>query len=151
MHDDDISTLYIYKMFLAKEKALYESLNKMKMQNTTFIGYFWAPAEQETYFMNQISAYPTVRMVRYDNHNIVRPTNFKTNDVTAIYQLIVDTYGIPAYQEANPAVLTIATFPFFFGVMFGDMGHGSVLFFCALAMVLSADKMKQSKVGKAIA
>jgi hypothetical protein len=32
-------------MFLAKEKALYQTLNMMKMQNTTFIGYFWAPAE----------------------------------------------------------------------------------------------------------
>jgi hypothetical protein len=27
------STIYIYKMFLAKEKALYQSLNMMKMQN----------------------------------------------------------------------------------------------------------------------
>jgi len=25
------STIYIYKMFLAKEKALYQSLNMMKM------------------------------------------------------------------------------------------------------------------------
>lgn len=43
--DDEISTIYIYKMFLAKEKAMYQTLNMMKMQNATFIGYFWAPAE----------------------------------------------------------------------------------------------------------
>lgn len=30
-HQDDISTIYIYKMFLAKEKALYQTLNMMKM------------------------------------------------------------------------------------------------------------------------
>lgn len=30
-NDDDISTIYIYKMFLAKEKALYQTLNMMKM------------------------------------------------------------------------------------------------------------------------
>ena len=28
---DDISTIYIYKMFLAKEKALYQTMNMMKM------------------------------------------------------------------------------------------------------------------------
>mmetsp|Transcript_13732 Transcript_13732/g.23419 ORF Transcript_13732/g.23419 Transcript_13732/m.23419 type:complete len:236 (+) Transcript_13732:376-1083(+) len=39
------STIYIYKMFLAKEKALYKTLNMMKMQNQSFIGYFWAPIE----------------------------------------------------------------------------------------------------------
>lgn len=64
------------------------------------------------------------------------PTYIKTNEFTAIYQQIVDTYGVPKYLEANPAVLTIATFPFFFGMMFGDMGHGSVLFFTASVIVL---------------
>lgn len=41
------STIYIYKMFLAKEKALYQTLNMMKWQNQSFIGYFWAPLEKE--------------------------------------------------------------------------------------------------------
>jgi vacuolar-type H+-ATPase subunit I/STV1 len=82
---DDISTIYIYKMFLAKEKALYQTMNMMKMQNTTFIGYFWAPADQETEVMNKIAIFPTVRMVRYDNHTIPRPTYIKTNEATATF------------------------------------------------------------------
>jgi len=44
---DPCSTIYIYKMFMAKEKALYKTLNMMKWQNQSFIGYFWAPVEQE--------------------------------------------------------------------------------------------------------
>lgn len=39
-------------------------------------------------------------------------------------------------------MLTIATFPFFFGMMFGDMGHGSVLFFTAAVIVLFNDSLK---------
>jgi len=141
--NDDISTIYIYKMFLAKEKALFQTLNMMKMQNTTFIGYFWAPAEEERNIMDKISnKFPTVRMVRYENHTIPRPTYIKTNEVTEIFQLIVDTYGVPQYQEANPATITIATFPFFFGVMFGDMGHGSLIFYFAMYLIFNAEKLR---------
>jgi len=39
------STIFIYKMFLAQEKNLYQNLNMMKEQNQSMIGYFWAPAE----------------------------------------------------------------------------------------------------------
>jgi len=84
--EDEISTIYIYKMFLAKEKALYSTLNMMKMQNTTFFGYFWAPADLETSLMQKMGQFPTVRMVRYENHNIARPTYVKTNEFTFAFQ-----------------------------------------------------------------
>lgn len=148
---DDISTLYIYKMYIAKEKALFTTLNMMKVHSTTFIGYFWAPADQEANIMNKVGQFPTVRMVRYENHNIARPTYNKTNEFTATFQLIVDTYGVPQYKEANPTYLTIATFPFFFGVMFGDMGHGSLLFMAGLYLVYNAETLKKNKIGKMIA
>lgn len=137
-------------MFLAKEKAMYQTLNMMKMQNTTFIGYFWAPADQESEIMNKIAIFPTVRMMRYDQHNIPRPTYIKTNDATMAFQQIVDTYGVPQYKEANPAVLTIVTFPFLFAVMFGDLGHGSILLFFALYLTLRYESFKDSKVLRAI-
>ena len=34
--------------------------------------------------------------------------------------------------------------------MFGDMGHGSVLFAFALYLVMNAEKLKETKVGKAL-
>jgi V-type H+-transporting ATPase subunit a len=63
----------------------------------------------------------------------------------------VDTYGVPQYKEANPAVLTMATFPFFFGVMFGDMGHGSILASFGLFLVFNYETLKKNKIMKAIA
>lgn len=83
-----------------------------------------------------------MRISPYENHSIARPTYIKTNEFTGIYQQIVDTYGIPKYLEANPAVLTIATFPFFFGMMFGDMGHGSILTAIAMTLVFGNESLK---------
>jgi V-type H+-transporting ATPase subunit a len=48
----------------------------------------------------------------------------------------VNTYGIPTYKEFNPAIYAIVTFPFLFGIMFGDIGHGLVLFFVSILMCL---------------
>lgn len=41
--------------------------------------------------------------------------------------MLVDTYGIPWYKEINPTILLQVYFPFMFGVMFGDVFHGSIL------------------------
>jgi V-type H+-transporting ATPase subunit a len=46
--------------------------------------------------------------------------------------MIVDTYGVPNYKEVNPAVFACVTFPFLFGVMFGDIMHGGLLLGFAL-------------------
>jgi len=66
--------------------------------------------------------------------NIPPPTHFKVNEFTSSFQEIVSTYGIPLYKEINPAYFTIITFPFLFGVMFGDVGHGSFILFIAVLL-----------------
>jgi V-type H+-transporting ATPase subunit a len=74
------------------------------------------------------------------------PTHFTTNKFTYGYQEFVNTYGIPRYREANPALFTAATFPFLFGVMYGDIGHGLFLFCAGLYLLWNEDKNDKAKL-----
>jgi len=64
------------------------------------------------------------------------PTHFYTNEFSWIYQVITNTYGVPGYKEANPALFTSITFPFLFGVMFGDIGHGAIILMVGVFLCL---------------
>ena len=64
------------------------------------------------------------------------PTFFPTNKFTVAFQGIVDTYGVPRYKEANPGLFTLVSFPFLFGVMYGDIGHGALLTAAAVYLLL---------------
>ena len=75
---------------------------------------------------NKLSAH--LEDIEIDEEIQSPPTYIRTNEFTSTFQLIVDTYGIPHYREINPGYFTIITFPFLFGVMFGDIGHGLVVF-----------------------
>ena len=45
--ESNVSTLEIYMWFVAKEKAIYNTLNQMKGRTSTYIGFMWAPIENE--------------------------------------------------------------------------------------------------------
>lgn len=55
--------------------------------------------------------------------------------------MVVDNYAVPSYKEINPAIFTIISFPFLFGVMYGDVGHGSVLLAVSVFLIFFGQRL----------
>lgn len=76
--------------------------------------------------------------------NVPPPTHFKLNEFTSPFQEVVSTYGVPMYKEINPAYFTIITFPFLFGIMFGDVGHGSFILIIGIILCMWNNTLKHN-------
>jgi V-type H+-transporting ATPase subunit a len=72
------------------------------------------------------------------------------NKFTEGFQTIMDSYGIAMYQEVNPGFFAVIAFPFLFVVMFGNIGHGSIILFSAIWMILNERKWARANLGKVV-
>lgn len=127
------SVLINFKWYIERERSICNTLNMFDYQNGFFKGLCWCPISKEMeidnaiYNLNQTYKIQCSNLKRLQHGSLNPPTHFRSNDVIRPFQEIVNTYGIPSYREANPALFTIVTFPFLFGIMFGDIAHGLVL------------------------
>lgn len=137
----------IWKMFVQREKAIFHTMNQFKFDrgDKCLIAEGWVPYERLEEFQislrkgsnSHISSHFTLKET-----DETPPTYFPVNKFTSVFQEIINAYGVPRYREINPAVFTIVTFPFMFGVMFGDVGHGIILL---IATIFLLTKEKQWK------
>jgi len=133
------------RVALVRQLGIYENLNKFLLNGNLMEGFIWVPQDEEFVYQDYVSgskksseflAYRHIR-INYKKLKKEPPTFIKTNEITMPFQEIVNTYGFPAYKEANPGLFTIITFPFLFGVMFGDVGHGLLLTSFAISLYLT--------------
>ncbi|KAH9661044.1 V-type proton ATPase subunit a1 [Citrus sinensis] len=132
-----------------REKAVYDTLNMLNFDVTKkcLVGEGWCPifAKAQIQEVLQRATFDSNSQVGTIFHVMDSmespPTYFRTNRFTNAFQEIVDAYGVARYQEANPAVYAVITFPFLFAVMFGDWGHGICLLLGALVLIARERKL----------
>ena len=67
------------------------------------------------------------RKIEPTDHHANVPVSLRNPGVLSPFELLVNTYARPRYEEIDPTVLVAVTFPLLYGAMFGDVGHGLVL------------------------
>ena len=122
-----------WKRAVATEKAVYTVLNMLSFSGSTVIARGWVPVSEidnikSALRMGEMSSGAQVStIVEEVPTKETKPTFFKTNKFTSVFQGIPESYGVAHYKEVNPGVFTIITFPYLFGIMYGDLGHGLIL------------------------
>lgn len=117
-----------WSIMVKKMKAIYHTMNFFNMDVTKkcLIGECWVPVLDLPKVQKALadgsaavgSAIPSFLNVIETLEN--PPTFNRTNKFTRGFQNLIDAYGIASYREVNPALYTIITFPFLFGIMFGE-------------------------------
>nr|KAG5705677.1 hypothetical protein BaRGS_026616 [Batillaria attramentaria] len=137
-----------------KIKAIYHTLNMFNLDVTQkcLIAECWCPVadldriQQALRRGTERSGSSVPSILNRMSTKQVPPTYNRTNKFTQGFQNIVDAYGVASYREVNPAIFTVITFPFLFAVMFGDMGHGAIMFFFALYIVLKEKQLSARRI-----
>lgn len=73
--------------------------------------------------------------VALDNPKLIKP-----------FEAITRTFGLPLYNEIDPTPFLAFSFPLIFGMMFGDVGHGTVIALAGYFMIRK--KNMDSSFGK---
>ena len=132
-----VSRLQEYRLVFKREESFTRQLDNLIEKDGFYELKIWVPKSYSKSLVQSIDKlgsdqfHFTKPKILDEDHllegKFSPPTRFSMPDIGMPFQLIVDTYGVPRYKEANPAIFSIISFPFMFGLMFGDVGHGGLL------------------------
>lgn len=130
-----------YLQEIYAELNLYIKIDTIKKfmahdENGLFYIVGWIPINELKQILPRLSKEKDIKFVikNYDEVASIPPTNLKNNKIIKPFETLVKMYGLPNYSELDPTLFVAITAFLLFGFMFGDVGHGLVIFIIGLIM-----------------
>ncbi len=97
--------------------------------NKYFFYVGWVPASHVTDFEKTAEAIEDVEVeVNDPDAKQTPPVKLKNPGIFKPFEYFVDMYGLPSYSDIDVTGFVAITYTILFGIMFGDLGQGLVLF-----------------------
>lgn len=136
------------KPHLEKLLALEEARSYVGRTRTSSVIHGWVPKRQAKTLKSAVEKVADERaVVRFSDptHEDKIPTKIENKSIFKYFELFTELQGTPSYHEVNPTPFYTVFYVIMFGMMFGDIGQGALLF--ALGLVLT--RVKRGIMGSA--
>ena len=121
------------------ERVLEEAKGLCGKTESTYVIEGWLPANIIPELQQKLGKVSDGHCVVQDWSKRGSPTLLRNPRGTGLFQRLTLGFGTPTSSEIDPTVLWTVTYPLFFGLMFGDVGHG-LLVFMVSAILLHAKR-----------
>ena len=146
LSDSTSEVMRIYN--IARQRQMYAEVRKKAAHSKDFfyiVG--WMPSDEAERLEKDISVDKRGVLFYQEDPDkvpdfVTPPTKLKNNFVFRPFELFVEMYGLPGYNEIDPTPLLAVTYILFFGMMFGDLGQSAVLSIAGFILY----KLKKSKL-----
>jgi V/A-type H+-transporting ATPase subunit I len=122
--------------------------DKAVIVNAKFYIVGFIPQREEEHFAQLFSDLTSVSVVMQpadENGKIQPPIKLNNNKFSEPFAMFVEMYGLPSYNGFNPTNLVAITYTLLFGMMFGDLGQGIIIFLIGLYLA-RAKKMAMGRI-----
>lgn len=124
-----------------QEVFRFENIEKSKAYLAQSDDYFyltgWIGKSDVKNMKKALSKYKNIFVQFKDSDEVVKlqpPTKLRNNKLFEPFELLVNMYGTPNYNELDPTPFLGFTYMLLFGAMFGDVGQGIVIFLLGLLL-----------------
>ncbi|HHW47858.1 MAG TPA: V-type ATP synthase subunit I [Clostridiaceae bacterium] len=99
----------------------------------------WIPEEELKTLIPRLDADEKVLYIHEEPDSLKTsqpPTELRNNKIFKPFEMFVRMYGLPSYNEIDPTAFVAITYFIMFGLMFGDVGQGLVLFAAGVILMM---------------
>lgn len=117
---------------LAELETFFSIKRYSYVHSESFLLMGWVPDEKEVELSNLLDDVDGVeykfQCADEKKEENAPPVKLANNWFAKPFEAFVKMYGLPKYKEFDPTMFVAITYTILYGIMFGDLGHGIVLF-----------------------